>query len=140
MSALSDEKIIPEVQQRLDFLLVKFWETGPINETQAFQNHLRVFVLGASRMARDFAILETLLQTTKEAHDSEAERLRIERETTKGLCAELADLISAVQRYDAAIQACANDPEKMASFCTAQGDNLDDLYRQMVGHTAGAEL
>ena len=32
------------------------------------------------------------------------------------------------QAYDRAIRKCANDPEKMASFCTAQGDSLDDLY------------
>lgn len=30
--------------------------------------------------------------------------------------------------YDAAIKSCANNPEQMASFCTAQGDTLDDLY------------
>lgn len=31
-------------------------------------------------------------------------------------------------KYDAAISSCANDPKKMASFCTAQGDTLDGLY------------
>ncbi len=31
-------------------------------------------------------------------------------------------------KYDAAIKSCANEPEKMASFCTAQGDSLDSLY------------
>jgi len=30
--------------------------------------------------------------------------------------------------YDKAIESCAGDPEKMSSFCTAQGDNLDTLY------------
>ncbi len=30
--------------------------------------------------------------------------------------------------YDDAIRACADDPDKMASFCTAQGKDLDDLY------------
>lgn len=30
--------------------------------------------------------------------------------------------------YDDAIRACANDPKKMSSFCTAQGDNLDAIY------------
>ena len=32
------------------------------------------------------------------------------------------------QEYDRATRKCANDPEKMASFCPAQGDTLDDLY------------
>ena len=31
-------------------------------------------------------------------------------------------------RYDAAIASCANDPDKMASYCTAQGEDLDALY------------
>ena len=31
-------------------------------------------------------------------------------------------------RYDDAIRSCANDPKKMASFCSAQGDDLDALY------------
>lgn len=30
--------------------------------------------------------------------------------------------------YDAAIEKCANDPDTMASFCTAEGDDLDALY------------
>jgi hypothetical protein len=41
-------------------------------------------------------------------------------------------LAKAVQAYDLAIQSCGNDPEMMASFCTAQGDNLDKLYFDMV--------
>lgn len=32
------------------------------------------------------------------------------------------------REYDRAIRKCANDPEKMASFCTAKGEDLDDLY------------
>lgn len=32
------------------------------------------------------------------------------------------------QEYDRAIRKCADDPDKMASFCTAKGDDLDDLY------------
>ena len=35
--------------------------------------------------------------------------------------------------YDSAINACANDPEKMASFCTAEGDDLDALYLEWIG-------
>lgn len=43
------------------------------------------------------------------------------------------ELIAAVLAYDAELEACANDPEKMASHCTAQGQTLDDLYARMVG-------
>ena len=32
------------------------------------------------------------------------------------------------KKYDEAIRQCSNDPEKMASFCTSQGDTLDTLY------------
>lgn len=32
------------------------------------------------------------------------------------------------QAYDRAIRRCANDPDKMATYCTAQGDSLDTLY------------
>jgi hypothetical protein len=42
------------------------------------------------------------------------------------------ELAEAVREYDEAIRSCANDPEKMASFCTAQGDDLDMLYFRMV--------
>lgn len=42
------------------------------------------------------------------------------------------ELADAVLDYDTAIQACANDPAKMASFCTAEGVNLDELYLRMV--------
>ena len=41
------------------------------------------------------------------------------------------DLVAACKAaiaYDEAIRACANEPTKMASFCTAQGDTLDNLY------------
>jgi len=40
-------------------------------------------------------------------------------------------LVAAAQAalaYDRAISSCANEPGKMASFCTAQGDDLDTLY------------
>jgi hypothetical protein len=43
----------------------------------------------------------------------------------------IAPLVEACQAgiaYDKAIKRCANDPSKMASYCTAQGDDLDDLY------------
>jgi hypothetical protein len=34
--------------------------------------------------------------------------------------------------YDDAIQACANDPETMTSFCSAEGDDLDSLYADWI--------
>lgn len=40
----------------------------------------------------------------------------------------LRELAEAAVAYDDAIRSCANDPEKMASFCSAQGDDLDELY------------
>jgi len=39
----------------------------------------------------------------------------------------------AALRYDAAIETCADDPERMASFCTAEGDDLDALYLDWIG-------
>jgi len=48
--------------------------------------------------------------------------------------ADALDALEAAARaavaYDHAIRSCADSPEKMASFCTAQGDNLDTLYAQ----------
>lgn len=43
-------------------------------------------------------------------------------------CAALRKVAEAAVRYDDAIRACANDPEKMASFCSATGEDLDALY------------
>lgn len=40
--------------------------------------------------------------------------------------------------YDTAIASCANDPEKMASFCTAQGDDLDSLYADWIDKARAA--
>ena len=37
-------------------------------------------------------------------------------------------VVDAVLEYDRAIESSANDPKKMASFCTAQGEDLDTLY------------
>ena len=45
------------------------------------------------------------------------------------------DLLAACEaaiKYDAAIRGCANEPEKMATFCTARGDTLDTLYAEWV--------
>jgi len=42
------------------------------------------------------------------------------------------DLARAVLAYDHAVQSCGDDPEKMVSFCTIEGDHLDDLYFRMI--------
>jgi hypothetical protein len=47
------------------------------------------------------------------------------------LMAAAPDLLKACQAaiaYDRAIARCGDNPETMASFCTAQGEDLDDLY------------
>ena len=49
------------------------------------------------------------------------------------------DLRAAVLAYDAAIRSCANDPEKMASFCSAEGDDLDMLYAHMLNAAHAVE-
>jgi hypothetical protein len=40
----------------------------------------------------------------------------------------LLDAARAAVKYDDAIRSCGNDPQKMSSFCTAQGEDLDKLY------------
>ena len=51
------------------------------------------------------------------------------------------DLVAACKAaiaYDNAIRNSANDPEKMASFCTAQGDDLDSLYESWISLSRAA--
>jgi hypothetical protein len=40
--------------------------------------------------------------------------------------------------YDAAIQSAANDPEKMSSLCTAEGEDLDLLYARWISLSRAA--
>ena len=59
----------------------------------------------------------------------------------RALIAAAPDLLAAANAalaYDRAIQACAGDPEKMSSFCTAQGDDLDALYFAWVDKSRAA--
>ncbi len=44
----------------------------------------------------------------------------------------------AAVKYDEAIKECAGDPNKMSSFCTAQGENLDELYLDWLVKAASA--
>ena len=41
---------------------------------------------------------------------------------------ELLEAAESAMRYDKAIRSCANDPDRMASYCTAEGEGLDTLY------------
>ena len=41
---------------------------------------------------------------------------------------KLLEACKATERYDEAIKSCANDPKKMSTFCTSEGDDLDTLY------------
>ncbi len=59
----------------------------------------------------------------------------IDRET--GL-PELLEACEAAIKYDEAIQSCANDPTKMASFCSAQDESLDMLYAYWLLKTLAA--
>ena len=40
--------------------------------------------------------------------------------------------------YDRAIACCANDPNKMASYCTAEGASLDELYSDWISSSIAA--
>jgi len=48
--------------------------------------------------------------------------------TAEEVMGRMAEACKAAIRYDREIHACANDPQKMSSHCTAQGETLDDLY------------
>ena len=45
---------------------------------------------------------------------------------------DMYEALEAATRYDDAIRSCANNPYKMASFCTAEGEELDTLYDDWV--------
>lgn len=61
----------------------------------------------------------------------EIERLSVRPEAPLN-DARLSELAKRVIDYDNAIESCGNDPDKMSSLCTAQGDDLDTLYFMMV--------
>lgn len=46
--------------------------------------------------------------------------------------------LRAWKSYEAAIEMCGNEPQAMASFCTAQGDTLDSLWAAAVSATNAA--
>lgn len=49
-------------------------------------------------------------------------------ERARALAEAAREIVDAAIAYDDAIRSCANDPEKMTEFGTAQGDDLDSLY------------
>lgn len=51
---------------------------------------------------------------------------------------DLIEAAKAALAYDEAIQACANDHTKMATYCTAQGDDLDALYLNWISASSRA--
>ena len=51
-----------------------------------------------------------------------------ERPTAVTKCSAMQEACEAALVYDDAIRKCAGDPDRMASFCTAEGDDLDSLY------------
>ena len=51
---------------------------------------------------------------------------------------DLLEACEAGQAYDEEIQKCGNDPDRMASHCTAQGDTLDALYLKWITLTRTA--
>ena len=79
-----------------------------------------------------------LLRISEKAKIEEIERITFEAERIRGTnddvarnvarIALLEKVAEAAIRYDDALLQCADDPKKMASFCTATGDNLDALY------------
>lgn len=76
----------------------------------------------------DVAFLACVIQSGEpytEQVDAAVKRLQTLRAHAEAMAGTAA-------RYHAAILASANDPETMASFCTAQGDTLDDLYGKWV--------
>lgn len=65
--------------------------------------------------------------------DDDAEALVLESDAQMLLAAARAALA-----YDAAIQSCCNDPSRMASFCTAEGDDIDALYAAWIDASRAA--
>lgn len=80
-----------------------------------------------------------LLGRRRSSHDGQSGET--EDKVNARLIAAAPDLLAACQaaiRYDAAIQQCANDPAKMSSHCTADGDSLDTLYGDWIDKSRAA--
>ena len=68
------------------------------------------------------------------ASDREYGGKKAERANAKLIAAapELLEACANALKYDAAIFKCANDPKKMSSFCSAEGEDLDALYEAWI--------
>lgn len=53
---------------------------------------------------------------------------QVEGDPIRNAANELFAACKAAIAYDDAIVACANDPSKMSTYCTAEGQDLDTLY------------
>jgi hypothetical protein len=62
----------------------------------------------------------------------ERNEINLQRARLIAAALELLTAAEAAIAYDEAIQSCDNSPEKMATFCTAQGDSLDRLYDRWI--------
>lgn len=106
------------------------------DELEAFFTE-QASLCGSVNEWRDSSIRKVALDLLNARSDLEAERmdhaktLDIAHNRLKGRDALLAACKAAIQ-YDKAIRFCASRPERMASFCTAQGQDLDFLYDQWV--------
>ena len=57
------------------------------------------------------------------------------RQADANLIAAAPDLLASARaaiEYDTAIRSCANSPDRMSSYCSAQGDDLDALYAKWI--------
>lgn len=101
------------------------WGTPPDPEPEycpmcGERNHVQGCELGAMQARA--------LKAEEELTNAYAEGRKDERKESAGLL----EAAKAALAYDAAIQACANDPRRMASFCTAEGIGLDALYEAWI--------
>jgi hypothetical protein len=79
--------------------------------------------------------------TVPAARSAIAEALENSRQqNTMASNAMLVKAAKAALEYDQAINACANDPDAMATYCTAQGENLDMLYSNWISAAKEAML
>lgn len=63
---------------------------------------------------------------------------RLEKARLLVAAPELLEACKAALAYDKAIRSCGNDPERMSSFCTVSGEDLDTLYFSWVNKSRSA--
>jgi hypothetical protein len=51
---------------------------------------------------------------------------------------QLIGACKAALAYDKAVESCANDSNKMTSYCTAEGETLDRLYANWISKSIAA--